>query len=216
MKVFILFNLLAAASLVFADETLPFLKAGNEVYTNVTVFNVTATDVYFTYASGKGMGMANAKLKDLDPAMQKHFHYNAASALAVEQKQSEANAQYHSQMAGQSAPSAVQGQPHPAQPAAASPSKLSWRTDLPSALNDARSDNKFVLLDFTGSDWCPWCIKFDQDILSTDRFARYAGAHLILVKLGFPATRRKAPPSSRPTKRWHSDSTWTPSPLSSC
>jgi hypothetical protein len=31
-----------------------------------------------------------------------------------------------------------------------------WRSDLPGAMKQALSDNKLVLLDFTGSDWCPW------------------------------------------------------------
>jgi thiol:disulfide interchange protein len=52
-------------------------------------------------------------------------------------------------------------------------------------LSRAQSENKLVLLDFTGSDWCPWCIKFDHDILSTDQFASYANAKLVLLKVDF-------------------------------
>lgn len=63
---------------------------------------------------------------------------------------------------------------------------LNWGTDLPKALTQAKSDKKMVLLDFTGSDWCSWCIKFDKDTLSTDKFAAYAKAHLELVTLDFP------------------------------
>jgi len=44
-----------------------------------------------------------------------------------------------------------------------------------------------VLLDFTGSDWCGWCIKFDKDVLSTDKFASYAKSKLVLVTLDFPS-----------------------------
>ncbi len=43
-----------------------------------------------------------------------------------------------------------------------------------------------VLLDFTGSDWCGWCIKFDKDVLSTDKFTGYAKSKLVLVRLDFP------------------------------
>ena len=63
---------------------------------------------------------------------------------------------------------------------------LNWGTDLPKALAQAKSDKKLVLLDFTGSDWCGWCIKFDKETLSTDKFAGYAKAHLALVTLDFP------------------------------
>ena len=94
--------LLGAIS-VLADENLPTLKAGSEVYRNVTVTTVTATDVYFTY--NNGAGMANVKLKNLDPDLQNHFHYNPAKAAAVEQKQAKANAEYHSQIMSQPAAS---------------------------------------------------------------------------------------------------------------
>ena len=63
---------------------------------------------------------------------------------------------------------------------------LNWGTDLPKALAQAKTDKKMVLLDFTGSDWCGWCIKFDKETLSQDKFADYAKAHLELVVVDFP------------------------------
>jgi thioredoxin-related protein len=178
--VFTAFILLNAAMATHADEKLTVLKVGGDVYSNVTVTTLTATDIYFTYAGG----MANVKLKNLSPDLQKHFHYNAAKAGQVEQKQTADNAQYHLQVIGQ--PAARPPDERRQQPAAAQTSRSSWGTDLPNALNQARSDNKMVLLDFTGSDWCPWCIKFDQEVLSTGEFANYAGSKLVLVKLDFP------------------------------
>ena len=61
-----------------------------------------------------------------------------------------------------------------------------WGTDLSNALAQAKTDKKIVLLDFTGSDWCIWCKKFDKDTLSTDKFAEYAKSHLELVVVDFP------------------------------
>jgi hypothetical protein len=81
--------LLFTVLMVCADETLPVLRVGTDVYTNVTVTRVTATDIYFTH--DKGMG--NAKLKKLEPALQQHFNYDAAKGAAVEQQQKSANAQ---------------------------------------------------------------------------------------------------------------------------
>jgi protein disulfide-isomerase len=63
---------------------------------------------------------------------------------------------------------------------------LNWSTDLPKAQAAAQADKKLVLLDFTGSDWCSWCKKFDKEALSTDTFADYAKANLELVKVDFP------------------------------
>ena len=67
--------------------------------------------------------------------------------------------------------------------------ELPWQTDLPKALVAAKAENKMVLLDFTGSDWCPWCIQFDKEALNTDKFATYAKEHLELVQLDFPNTK---------------------------
>jgi len=181
-KGFIVFSLIAAVWAARADEKLPVLNAGSEVYSNVTVTTVTATDIYFTYAKG----MANVKLNKLDPTLQKHFGYNPKKAGEVEQKQAAANTQYRIQAINQpsSRPPVDEGTAQPS--SAGQASELSWGTDLPTALNRARSENKMVLLDFTGSDWCGWCIKFDHDVLSTDKFAGYTKSKLMLVKLDFP------------------------------
>ena len=58
-----------------------------------------------------------------------------------------------------------------------------WQTDYNAALAQAGKDNKLVLLDFTGSDWCGWCIKLRKE---------FAAGKLILVELDFPS--RKALP----------------------
>src|ERR1035437_4775178 len=168
-KGFIVFSLIAAVWAARADEKLPVLNAGSEVYSNVTVTTVTATDIYFTYAKG----MANVKLNKLDPALQKHFGYNPKKAGEVKQKQVAANPQYRIQAINQpsSRPPAAAGTAQPS--SAGQASELSWGTDLSTALNQARSENKMVLIDFTGSDWCGWWIKFDHDVLSTDKFASH-------------------------------------------
>jgi len=62
-----------------------------------------------------------------------------------------------------------------------------WLTDLNKALDQAKKEKKVVLIDFTGSDWCGWCIKFKKEVLSTDEFAKYAEKNLVLVELDFPA-----------------------------
>jgi thioredoxin-related protein len=172
------------ATSAFGDEKIPVLKVGSNVYSNVTVTIITATDIYFTHADG----MANVKLKNLSPELQKHFHYDAVKAGEVEQKQAAANVQYRNLIVSQ-AVSRRADESREESAVVTQASELSWGTDLPGALNQARSDNKMVLLDFTGSDWCPWCIKFDGEVLSTGEFASYAGSKLVLVKLDFPRTK---------------------------
>ena len=133
---------------VWADEKLPVLKAGGNVYSNVTVLTVTVTDVYFTYNNGKGM--ANAKLKNLNPELQKHFHYNPVKAGEAEQKQAQANAEYHKEIASAPAASPPPDESRVRSSAVAHASGLNWSTDFSRALAQARVDNKMVLLDFTG------------------------------------------------------------------
>ncbi len=63
-----------------------------------------------------------------------------------------------------------------------------WLTELPKAEAQAKSQNKIVLMDFTGSDWCSWCIKFDKEVLDTPEFQDYATKNVVLVKLDYPHT----------------------------
>jgi len=62
---------------------------------------------------------------------------------------------------------------------------LNWTTDLSKAQEQAKKENKLVLIDFTGSDWCPWCIKLDEETLTKPEFADYATKNLVLVKVDF-------------------------------
>ena len=66
---------------------------------------------------------------------------------------------------------------------------LEWLTDLPTAMARAQKEKKAVLLDFTGSDWCPWCQKLKSEVFDRFEFAVYAAANLIMVEVDFP--RRK-------------------------
>ncbi len=69
------------------------------------------------------------------------------------------------------------------QVAAAGPA---WLTDLPSAQAKAKSEKKLVLLDFSGSNWCPGCMLLERDVFRTPEFAAYAQKNLVLVRVDFP------------------------------
>lgn len=172
---------LALASSAGADETFDILPVGNVTYTNATVTEVTPVDIYFTYPGGMG----NARLKDLSPVLQEHFHYNWTNAVVIEQKRVQANVRYNALIASQPVAHPPDESRRP-EPAATTPIDEPWGTDLPAALKQARSQNKLVLLDFTGSDWCPWCIKFNNEVLAAPQFAAYAQNNLVLVKVDFP------------------------------
>ena len=50
----------------------------------------------------------------------------------------------------------------------------------------ASSEDKNILVQFTGSDWCKWCIKLNKEVFYQDDFEKYADDKLVLVKLDFP------------------------------
>jgi thioredoxin-related protein len=61
-----------------------------------------------------------------------------------------------------------------------------WSTDFAKAQTQAKTENKKMLLDFTGSDWCGWCIKMKKDVLDTKEFKDYAAKNFVLVEVDFP------------------------------
>lgn len=61
-----------------------------------------------------------------------------------------------------------------------------WDTDLSAALKTAKTEKKLVLVDFTGSDWCPWCIKLHKEVFEKPDFITYAKKNFILVEIDFP------------------------------
>ena len=61
-----------------------------------------------------------------------------------------------------------------------------WTDDYAKALEKAKAEKKLVLLDFTGSDWCGWCMKLDKEIFDKGAFKGFAQDKLVLVKVDFP------------------------------
>jgi thioredoxin-related protein len=70
--------------------------------------------------------------------------------------------------------------------------EVTWLTNLDEAKALAAESNRLVLMNFTGSDWCPPCMQLKRDILATPEFAVYAADKLVLLELDFP--RRTALP----------------------
>jgi protein disulfide-isomerase len=68
--------------------------------------------------------------------------------------------------------------------------ELEWQTDLAKAQALAKKENKLVMLDFTGSDWCGWCIKLNAEVFSKSEFEEYAKKNLILVEVDFPRKKK--------------------------
>jgi protein disulfide-isomerase len=64
--------------------------------------------------------------------------------------------------------------------------KSGWLTNFKQALAAAQAGKKAVLADFTGSDWCGFCIKLKKEVLDTDDFKKLAADKFVLLELDFP------------------------------
>lgn len=72
-----------------------------------------------------------------------------------------------------------------------------WITDFKKAEDEAKANHKLVFVNFTGSDWCGYCIQLDRAIFSQPQFKDYAKKNLVLLEIDFPSqrgTRWKAQP----------------------
>jgi len=61
-----------------------------------------------------------------------------------------------------------------------------WETDVDAAIALAKKDGKSVMLEFTGSDWCPPCIMMGKKVFSKPEFVKAASKDFVLVHLDFP------------------------------
>jgi len=68
----------------------------------------------------------------------------------------------------------------------------SWLTNFETAQAQARSEGKLLLIEFTGSDWCPPCIMLERQVFSQPEFAEYAAQRLVLLKVDFPRTKEQS------------------------
>lgn len=65
-------------------------------------------------------------------------------------------------------------------------SNLVWEHDLSTAKVQAAKEHKYILLNFSGSDWCIPCIRLHNEIFESGYFTQFAADNLVLVKADFP------------------------------
>ena len=69
---------------------------------------------------------------------------------------------------------------------------ISWLTDYEQAKRQAKANHKLLLLDFTGSDWCGWCILLRKEVFSKPEFHEYANKNLVLMEVDFPRAKEQS------------------------
>jgi thioredoxin-related protein len=65
-----------------------------------------------------------------------------------------------------------------------------WLTDFDAAKKIAAKEGKYILLNFSGSDWCAPCIKMKSEVFESQTFLSMAEEHLILVRADFPRSKK--------------------------
>ncbi|MBA0883546.1 thioredoxin family protein [Flavobacterium undicola] len=71
--------------------------------------------------------------------------------------------------------------------------ELKWYTDVKEAVAVGNKQNKPLLLFFTGSDWCTWCMRLQKEVLTTPEFTKWAKEKVILVEVDDPRRIAQAP-----------------------
>lgn len=72
-----------------------------------------------------------------------------------------------------------------------------WLVDFEKAKAQAAAEKKDLLLDFTGSDWCTWCIRLKKEVFDEEDFKNAAPSRFVLVELDFPQDSSKQPETVR-------------------
>lgn len=67
---------------------------------------------------------------------------------------------------------------------------IQWKTDFAKAQREAAAEHKFILLNFSGSDWCIPCIRLHKEVFESDAFAEVAEKTLVLANADFPRLKR--------------------------
>jgi protein disulfide-isomerase len=72
------------------------------------------------------------------------------------------------------------------------PKKLKpiWTTSYKTAIKYSKKYDRPILINFTGSDWCGWCIKLKDEVFDKKEFKDYVSTNLILLEADFPRRKR--------------------------
>ena len=73
---------------------------------------------------------------------------------------------------------------------AATSTPAGWTDDFEAAKKQAAAENKLLLVDFSGSDWCGWCKKLDKEVFAKPEFLEGAKKDFVLVMVDSPSDKK--------------------------
>ena len=71
--------------------------------------------------------------------------------------------------------------------------ELVWNNNIKNSIEISKKTNKPLLLFFTGSDWCGWCMRLQTEVFKTPEFVKWANENVVLVEVDFPRRTALAP-----------------------
>lgn len=71
-------------------------------------------------------------------------------------------------------------------PLALCASELTWHTDMQAAKTEAKESGKPLMTLFTGSDWCAWCMRLENEVLSQEAFSEKVADKFVFVLVDKP------------------------------
>ena len=77
-----------------------------------------------------------------------------------------------------------------------------WLVDVDRAIATAEREEKDLFLLFTGSDWCPPCMKLEEEVLGAAGFYEEASQHFVFVKLDFPREKKLPQDLQKQNEAW--------------
>ena len=75
-----------------------------------------------------------------------------------------------------------------------------WGNDFSEAQKLAKAENKLILLNFSGSDWCGPCIQLKKEVFESEPFKAFASQKLVLVRADFPRLKKNQLPKEQQAK----------------
>lgn len=78
-----------------------------------------------------------------------------------------------------------------------------WGTDFEKAQEAAKQEHKYILLNFSGSDWCGPCIRMHEQVFESQKFKEMAGGNLVLINADFPRLKKNQLPKTQQQQNEH-------------
>lgn len=76
-----------------------------------------------------------------------------------------------------------------------------WTDDFAAAQKTAEKSRKPMAVLFTGSDWCPWCVRLADEILLKKDFRAASSNDFVFVYLDYPSDESLQTPARRAANR---------------